>query len=138
MNLSFLYFLGRKKQMNEQKNDGLVLSPRKFKPLTKDEISIRRDIIFKIVFGANERSELLKDLLESILHRKITNIVVRNELALDKIHAYDKQMRLDILAEVDGKEKINVELQNRNEYNVIERSESYASGGHTIFNFQNL
>jgi hypothetical protein len=29
---------------------------------------------------------------------------------------------------VDGKEKINVELQNRNEYNVIERSESYASG----------
>jgi predicted transposase/invertase (TIGR01784 family) len=114
--------------MSKEKEECLILSPRKFKPLTKDEISIRRDIIFKIVFGANERSELLKDLLESILHRKITNIVVRNELALDKIHAYDKQMRLDILAEVDGKEKINVELQNRNEYNVIERSESYASG----------
>jgi predicted transposase/invertase (TIGR01784 family) len=46
---------------------------------------------------------------------------------LDKIYAEDKSMRLDILAEVDGKEKINVELQNRNEYNIIKRAEVYAS-----------
>jgi predicted transposase/invertase (TIGR01784 family) len=124
-----MYFLNKEElHMSKEQTDGLILKPRKFKPLTKDEISIRRDVIFKIVFGVNERSELLKDLLESILHRKITNIVIRNEVALDKIHADDKQMRLDILAEVDGKEKINVELQNRNEYNVIERSESYSSG----------
>jgi predicted transposase/invertase (TIGR01784 family) len=111
----------------EKEETGLYLKPRKFKKLTKDEISIRRDIIFKIVFGSNERSELLKDLLESLLHRKITNIVIRNEVSLDKIYAEDKSMRLDILAEVDGKEKINVELQNRNEYNIIKRAEVYAS-----------
>ena len=40
-------------------------------------------------------------------------------------------MRLDILVEVEGangKKIINVELQNKNEYNVRERSEVYASG----------
>jgi len=30
-------------------------------------------------------------------------------------------MRLDILAEIDGKEKINIEMQNENEYNIVNR-----------------
>lgn len=37
-------------------------------------------------------------------------------------------MRLDILVEVDGKELINIEMQNKNEYNIEERSQVYASG----------
>lgn len=77
--------------------------------------------------GSNERSQYLKELLESILHRKITNIVIRNDAALDKTYANDKLMELDILAEIDGKEKINVELQNKNEYNIIKRGDAYAS-----------
>jgi hypothetical protein len=88
-----------------ENENGFYLQPRKFKALQRNEFTIRRDTIFKIVFGANERSELLKDFLESILHRKITNIVVMNEVALDKIHADDKQMKLDILAEIDRKRK---------------------------------
>jgi hypothetical protein len=84
---------------------GFYLKPRKFKPLKKNEYTIRRDSVFKIVFGANERSELLKDLLESILHKKITNIVIMNEVSLDKIHADNKLMKLDILAEINRKRK---------------------------------
>ena len=34
-----------------------------------------------------------------------SNIVIRNDVALDKVHADNKLMRLDILAEIDGKEK---------------------------------
>ena len=37
-------------------------------------------------------------------------------------------MRLDILVEVEGKEMINIEMQNKNEYNIKERREVYASG----------
>jgi len=37
-------------------------------------------------------------------------------------------MRLDILAEIDGKEKINIEMQNKNEYNIVNRNDGYASG----------
>ena len=105
----------------------MKLAKRKYVPLQKDEYSIRRDEVFKIIFGANERSEFLKAFLESILHKKITNIVIRNDVALDKLHADNKLMRLDILAEIDGKEKINVEMQNLNEYNIRERNDAYAS-----------
>lgn len=104
----------------------MKLSPRKFKPFDKNEYSIRRDEVFKIVFGSNDRSQYLKEFLEAILHKKITNIVVRNDVALEKIHADDKEMRLDILAEVDGKEKINIEIQNQNAYNMFIRGERVA------------
>ena len=53
---------------------------------------------------------------------------LRNDVALDKVHADNKLMRLDILAEVDGKEKINIEMQNKNDYNIVERNDGYASG----------
>jgi predicted transposase/invertase (TIGR01784 family) len=113
-------------QKKEEK--GLYLKPRKFKPFDKNEYSIRRDEVFKIVFGSNERTKYLKKFLESVLHRKITNIVIQNEVSLDKIYADNKQMKLDILAEIDGNEKINVELQNKNEYNIVERGQAYSSG----------
>lgn len=81
------------------------LAKRTYRPLGKDEYTIRRDEVFKIIFGSNERLEFLKAFLESILHKKITNIVIRNDVALDKVHADNKLMRLDILAEIEGKEK---------------------------------
>ena len=110
----------------------MKLSKRPYKPYSENEKSIRRDDIFKIVLGTNERFEYMKDFLEGVLHKDITNIAITNDVALDKIHADNKLMRLDILVEtVDEngkKEKINVELQNKNEYNIRERSEIYASG----------
>jgi predicted transposase/invertase (TIGR01784 family) len=112
--------------MSQEKE--LYLKPRKFKPFDKNEHSIRRDEVFKIVFGSNARSKYLKKFLESILHKKITNLEIQNEVSLDKIYADNKQMKLDILAEIDGNEKINVELQNKNEYNIVERGQAYSSG----------
>ena len=106
----------------------MKLSKRPYKPYTEDECSIRKDEIFRIVFGSNDRYKYLKDFLEGILKKKITNLVIRNDVALDKIHADNKLMRLDILAEIDGKNLINIEMQNKNEYNIRERSQGYASG----------
>ena len=103
------------------------ISARKYKEFTKDEISLRRDEIFKIVLGTNQRAYLLKDFLEAILKKKITNVVVRNEVTLERIHTEGKEGRLDILAEVDNKELINIEIQNKNNYNIVERSEFYGS-----------
>ena len=90
----------------------MKLAKRRYKPYTEDEISIRKDEIFRIVFGSNDRYRYLKDFLEGILHRTITNIIIRNDVALDKIHADNKLMRLDILVEVEGKEMINIEIPN--------------------------
>ena len=80
------------------------------------------------MFGSNDRFRYLKDFLEGILHRNITNLIIKNDVPIDKIHADGKLMRLDILVEVDGKELINIEMQNKNEYNIEERSQVYASG----------
>ena len=106
----------------------MKLITKKYKEFEEGEESIRNDVIFRVALGTNERSQYLKQFLEGILHKKITNIVIKNDVALEKIHADNKLMRLDILAEIDGKEKINIELQNKNEYNIVERSEAYASG----------
>ena len=106
----------------------MQIKPRKYKPYTKEENSIRTDGVFKIVFGSNERTELLKDFLESILEEKITNIAITNEVALNKIHKDNKGMKLDVIAEINEKDKIHVEMQNRNEYNIEERTYGYSSG----------
>ena len=110
----------------------MILKQRTYKPYSSKEISLRRDEIFRIVLGTNYRSEYLKDFLEGILHKTIINIIIKNDVPLDKLHQDNKLMRLDILVDVvdenGKKEKINVEMQNRNEYNIKERSYAYAGG----------
>ena len=105
----------------------MYLKEREYKHFTKEERSIRNDAIFKIVFGSNYRSQYLKRFLEAILNINITNIVIQNEVALDRNHIDSKLMKLDILAEIDGNSKINIEFQNGMNYNVIKRGEAYAS-----------
>ena len=80
----------------------MILKQRPYKPYSENEISIRRDEIFKIALGTNERFQYLKDFLEGVLHRKITNIIIKNDVPIDKIHADNKLMRLDILVEVEN------------------------------------
>ena len=88
----------------------LYLPERKFKKYSEDEISIRKDEIFKMVFGSKSNVKYLKNFLESILHINITNLDVHCDVSLDKIHADNKNMKLDILAEIDGNEIINMSI----------------------------
>ncbi|MBR2786070.1 MAG: hypothetical protein IKD76_00970 [Clostridia bacterium] len=96
----------------------MKLPRRPYKPYRRDEISIRKDEIFRIVFGSNDRYKYLKDFLEGILNRTITNIIVRNDVALDKLHADNKLMRLDILVESYSSGAQNIKRNNCNK-NVI-------------------
>ena len=108
------------------------ISARKYKEFTKDEISLRRDEIFKIVLGTNQRAYLLKDFLEAILKKKITNVVVRNEVTLERIHTEGKEGRLDILAEVDNKELINIEIQKSLYHNSLKEGMNYKDNIKTV------
>lgn len=105
----------------------MKLKKRKYKEYNGKEISLRNDDVFKIALGKNENVHLLKDFLQAILKRKITNIVVKTEVTLDKTVKNSKECRLDLLAEVDNKEQINVEIQNSNKYNTVSRSLYYGS-----------
>ena len=105
----------------------MKLKKRKYKEYNGKEISLRNDDVFKIALGKNENVHLLKDFLQAILKRKITNIVVKTEVTLDKTVKNSKECRLDLLAEIDNKEQINVEIQNSNRYNTVSRSLYYGS-----------
>ena len=81
----------------------------------------KMDIIFQAIFGEVGSENITKDFLEKILKRKIEKIsldknpILRRELKDDKLGV------LDIVTELDGKEKCNIEMQLIDKNNIIER-----------------
>lgn len=86
------------------------------------------DYIFKRIFSKKGNEDLLKDLLEGILEIKIDKIEVIQEVEIERIDIEDKTGVLDIKAIVDETTTIDIEIQVRNEYNMIERTLFYWSG----------
>ena len=75
------------------------------------KITPKIDFIFKKIFGEKGSEEILKDLLH-LLRKNIEN----------------KEGILDVKAIIDKREEIDIEIQVKNEYNVIKRSLYYWSG----------
>ena len=91
----------------------------------------KMDIIFQAIFGEVGSENITKDFLEKILKRKIEKIsldknpILRRELKEDKLGV------LDIITELDGKEKCNIEMQLIDKNNIIERMLYYWSKMYT-------
>ena len=87
----------------------------------------KMDIIFQAIFGEVGSENITKDFLEKILKRKIEKIsldknpILRRELKDEKLGV------LDIVTELDGKEKCNIEMQLIDKNNIIERMLYYWS-----------
>ena len=87
----------------------------------------KMDIIFQAIFGEVGSENITKDFLEKILKRNIEKIsldqnpILRRELKSDKLGV------LDIITELDGKEKCNIEMQLIDKNNIIERMLYYWS-----------
>lgn len=92
------------------------------------KIPITNDYIFKRIFTKKGNESILKDLLIAILDEPIKEINVQSEVSLEKEVAENKLGRLDILAELDDKTIVNIELQVVNNHNMIERTMFYWSG----------
>ena len=95
------------------------------------KLSPKLDIIFQAIFGEVGSENITKDFLEKILKRKIEKIsldknpILRRELKDDKLGV------LDIITELDGKEKCNIEMQLIDKNNIIERMLYYWSKMYT-------
>lgn len=89
-------------------------------------LSPKMDFIFKKIFGNEKNPEILISFLNSILQEidPITNIEIRNS-NIEKEYLEDKYGRLDIKATTNRGELINIEIQVKNEYNMIKRSLYY-------------
>ncbi|MCX0401177.1 Rpn family recombination-promoting nuclease/putative transposase [Clostridium perfringens] len=86
------------------------------------------DFVFKKLFGSEESKESLISLLNAIIKSDspIQDVKILNN-DLDKEHNNDKFSRLDIKAKTNNGELINIEIQVKNEYNMIQRTLYYWS-----------
>lgn len=88
----------------------------------------KTDFIFKKIFGSEENADILISFLNAIFKSedKIKTVKIENT-DIEKSYLEDKFSRLDIKATTNRNEKINIEIQLRNERNMIKRTLYYWS-----------
>ena len=86
------------------------------------------DFVFKKIFGSEKHPRVLISFLNAILKpiNPISNVEIRNS-DLEKEFLDDKFSRLDIKARTNKNEIINIEIQLKNENNMVKRSLYYLS-----------
>ena len=86
------------------------------------------DFVFKKIFGSEENPKILIGFLNAVLKPSIPIVEVQiKNTDIEKVHVEDKFSRLDVKARTSNKEIINIEIQLKNEYNMIQRSLYYWS-----------
>ncbi|ENY99502.1 hypothetical protein HMPREF1092_03175 [Clostridium thermobutyricum] len=86
------------------------------------------DIVFKEIFGSEKNKPILINFLNAVIKptNPIQEVEIRNN-DIDKEYLESKFSRLDIKATTNNKEHINIEIQIKNEYNMIQRTLYYWS-----------
>lgn len=86
------------------------------------------DFVLKKIFGSEEHPDVLISFLNAVLKQKnkIVEVEIKNS-DIEKAYIEDKFSRLDVKAKTNNKEIINIEIQLKNEYNMIQRSLYYWS-----------
>ncbi len=98
--------------------------------LSMELLSPKMDFIFKQIFGSEENKEVLVSFLNAVLKPTNDNIITEVSIKntdVEKEYLTDKFSRLDVLATTNRKETINIEIQLKNEQNMIKRSLYYWS-----------
>lgn len=91
-------------------------------------LKLTNDYILKRVFSKKGNEDLLIDLLESILEIKIEKIEVIEEAEIDRININDKIGIIDLKATINNNSIVDIEIQLRDQHNMIMRSMFYAAG----------
>ena len=91
-------------------------------------LSPKVDFVFKRIFGNEKHPNILISFLNAVMKPidPIKSVQIRNS-DIEKEHIEDKYSRLDIKAITNNNEHINIEIQVKNEYNMIKRSLYYWS-----------
>ena len=86
------------------------------------------DFVFKNIFGSPKHPKVLISFLNAVLKplNKITSVELQGT-EIGKQFIEDKYSRLDVKAKTSNDEIINIEIQLKNEYNMIKRSLYYLS-----------
>ena len=74
-------------------------------------ISPKNDVVFQILFGEVGSENITKNFLEAVLDEHISKIDLSKNPVLRNIVPGKKKGILDVIAEINGKEKCNIEMQ---------------------------
>lgn len=96
--------------------------------MSKGLLSPKVDFVFKKIFGSEKHPRVLISFLNAVMKPQdlITAVEIK-ETDINKGFLEDKFSRLDVKATTNKGEKINIEIQLKNEYNMIKRSLYYWS-----------
>lgn len=89
--------------------------------------TLKDDVLFKAFFSRKGNEEFLIDFLNAILKIEIHKIKIREEVNVEQLSKEEKGGRLDLQAEINDGTIVSIELQMKNEGNIIDRTESYGS-----------
>ncbi|MDT7988871.1 Rpn family recombination-promoting nuclease/putative transposase, partial [Clostridium perfringens] len=86
------------------------------------------DFVFLKIFGTEKNKPILINFLNAVIKppTPIKDVEIKNN-DIDKDFIEDKFSRLDVKATTSNKEHINIEIQVKNEYNMIQRTLYYWS-----------
>ncbi len=90
-----------------------------------EKLKLTNDFVFKKLFGKQGNEDILKDLLISILEIPIKKIVVIKDAHLERELEENKLGVLDIKATLNNNITVDVEMQVRDQHNMIDRSLFY-------------
>ena len=119
-------YSGKKKETKENRRTELL----KRIPLER-LMDLKIDYAFKQLFGNEKNKKITIEFLNAILHKsgrnKIQEVTFLNT-ETGREYEEDKESRLDLLVLTDANERINVEIQFSNKYDMVKRSIYYWSG----------
>ena len=96
------------------------------KNITQQLLKPKNDIVFQSLFTKNN-AKITKAFVEALIGRKVKNIEINNEKELQREKPEDKLGILDLQLDLDGKEKLDVEVQLIERHNLAERLLYYFS-----------
>lgn len=91
------------------------------------KLKITNDYVFKRIFGKRGNESILRDFLIAVLELPIEKIEVIKDANLERAVVENKSGILDIKATLNNKITVNIEMQVRNQHNMIDRSLYYWS-----------
>ena len=96
--------------------------------MSKGLLDPKVDFVFKNIFGSPNHPEILISFLNATLKakKKIVNVDIK-KTDIEKQYIEDKYSRLDVKATTSNDEIINIEIQLKNENNMVKRSLYYLS-----------
>lgn len=90
-------------------------------------LNLKNDIIFKAFFSRKGNEKFLKEFLEALLKIKIRDIIIAEEVSLEKLFKEEKGGRLDLLAILNNNITVNIEMQLKKQPDFMDRTSIYGS-----------